>query len=87
MYSVTIELEGYTIRGWAEFCGPYGEVEWSKVTEVDPANNDKGFRDKALAAVEDAAYKLHERKGRQGYYYDGSTMPWWLAKRKGQDQW
>ena len=41
MYSVTIELEGYTIRGWAEFCGPYGEVEWSKVTEEEPANNDK----------------------------------------------
>ena len=60
MYSVSIDFEGHKVAGWADLCGPYAECEGSEVTSVTPANNDKDFRDRALSAVEEAAYKQHQ---------------------------
>ena len=60
MYNVSIDFEGYKVTGWADLCGPYAEIEGSEVTSVAPANNDKGFRERALSAVVSAAYKMHQ---------------------------
>ncbi len=73
MITVTIEFEGHTVNGEAGFYGPHDECGSSEVTSVEPANTDAGFMSRALAAVEDAAYKefrsTDSRRNRV-YHYD-----------------
>tara|TARA_B110000014_G_C19597241_1_gene316761 strand:+ start:98 stop:394 length:297 start_codon:yes stop_codon:yes gene_type:complete len=60
MYNVEISFEGHTVKGWADLCGPYAEIEGSEVTSVSPPNSDEAFRDRAMDAVVSAAYKMHQ---------------------------
>ena len=79
MYSVSIDFEGHKVAGWADLCGPYAECEGSEVTSVTPANNDKDFRDRALSAVEEAAYKQHQDRFEHHYSasdWDAGASSW-----------
>lgn len=66
-----LEFENHIVNGWADFCGPHDEVGGSEVTSVEPANTDADFMARALAAVEDAAYKkFRSTPSRQNRVYD-----------------
>lgn len=73
MITVTIEFENHTVSGEADFVGPHDECDWSEVTSVEPANTDADFMSRALAAVEDAAYKKFrstDSRRNRVYHYD-----------------
>ena len=67
MFNVSIDFEGHKVSGWADLCGPYAECEGSEVTSVTPANDDEDFRDRALSAVEAAAYEQHKERFERDY--------------------
>ena len=78
------------MTGWADLCGPYAEIEGSEVTSVSPANNDRDFRDRALSAVEAAAYEKHQAAfsghGREeDYEYDDAYTDY--CSSRGGDYW
>ena len=90
MYNVSIDFEGHKVTGWAALCGPYAECEGSEVTSVTPANSDKDFRDRALSAVEAAAYEKHQAAfaghGRDDDYDYEDTYTDYCSSRGG-DYW
>tara|TARA_R110002060_G_scaffold20060_1_gene27324 strand:+ start:59 stop:355 length:297 start_codon:yes stop_codon:yes gene_type:complete len=56
---VTIQVQGHTVEGSCDFCGPHSESGGAVIHSVKPANEDDGFLDVARLEVEQAAASKH----------------------------
>jgi len=89
---VTVEIDGHTVKGWAEFSGPHAEIEGVEITSVVPDNSSAEFLEAAEAAVESAAYKVYrERHGypdydddRDDYAHASTNGDYWIDSESGE---